>query len=102
MAVGIRLKLEGVTAELMDKLNAAIDPDTNPPDGIIFHASGPVDGGWGVLYFWESRAHFDRFAEERIGPAMAAIGATAWAGWSLSRHRARAGEQPSAMAMRAA
>jgi hypothetical protein len=29
-----------------------------------------------VLDFWQSRAHFDRFAAERIGPAMAAIGAT--------------------------
>ena len=75
MAVGIRLKLAGGTAEQFDRLNAEIDPDGNPPDGLIFHASGPVDGGWGVLDFWESRAHFDRFAEERIGPAMAAIGA---------------------------
>ena len=75
MAVGIRLKLADVTAEQMDALNAAIDPDGNPPDGILFHASGPVDGGWGVLDFWESRDHFDRFAQERIGPAMEAIGA---------------------------
>ena len=75
MAVGIRLKLDGGTAEMADRLNAEIDPDGNPPDGILFHASGPVDGGWGVIAFWESRAHFDRFASERIGPAMAAIGA---------------------------
>jgi hypothetical protein len=75
MAVGIRLKIAGVTAEQIDQLNAAIDPDGNPPDGIIFHSSGPVDGGWGVIDFWQSREQFDRFAEERIGPAMAAIGA---------------------------
>jgi hypothetical protein len=76
MAVGIRLKLTGVTAEQMDKLQAAIDPEGNPPDGLIFHSSGPVDGGWGVIDFWKSREHFDRFSAERIGPAMAAIGAT--------------------------
>jgi hypothetical protein len=74
MAVGIRLKLEGGTADLIDRLNEAIDPDGNPPDGLLFHASGPVDGGWGVLDFWESRAHFDTFAAERIGPAMASLG----------------------------
>jgi hypothetical protein len=74
MAIGIRLKLDGGTAEIMDQLNSAIDPDGNPPDGCIFHASGPVEGGWGVLDFWESRAHFDRFAQERIGPAMASLG----------------------------
>jgi len=33
-----------------------------------------VDGGWGVLDFWESRAHFDRFAQERNGSSMAAAG----------------------------
>ena len=71
MTVGIRLKLAGVTAAKMDELNAAIDPAGAVPDGLIFHASGPVDGCWGVLDFWESRAHFDRFAAERIGPAAA-------------------------------
>ena len=30
MAVGIRLKLAGGTAEQVDRLNAAIDPDGNP------------------------------------------------------------------------
>jgi hypothetical protein len=75
MAIGIRMKLEGGTAEAIDRINAEVDPDGNPPDGLIFHASGPVDGGWGVLDFWQSRAHFDRFAAERIAPAMVAIGA---------------------------
>ena len=75
MAVGIRIKIAGGTAEQIDRLNAVIDPASNPPDGLIFHASGPVEGGWGALDFWESRAQFDRFAQERIGPALASIGA---------------------------
>jgi hypothetical protein len=74
MAVGIRIKLANWTVEQEDRLNGIIDPDGNPPDGLIFHASGPVDGGWGNLDFWESRAHFDRFAQERIGPAIASMG----------------------------
>jgi hypothetical protein len=77
MAVGLRLKIPDFTAEQADQLNAAIDPESNPPDGLIFHASGPIDGGWGALDFWESREQFDRFAQERIGPALATIGATA-------------------------
>ena len=67
MTVGIRLKLAGVTAAKMDELNAAIDPEGNPPDGLVFHASGPIEGGWGAIDFWKSREHFDRFAAERIG-----------------------------------
>jgi hypothetical protein len=77
MAVGIRFKIDGVTAEQFDQLNAVVNPEGNPPDGLLFHASGPVDGGWGVIDFWESRAHFDRFTAERIVPAMASAGASA-------------------------
>jgi hypothetical protein len=76
MAVGIRIKGTGWTREQIDKINAHIDPDSNPPDGLIFHSSGPLEDGWGVIDFWESRAQFDRFAQERIGPAAAAAGVT--------------------------
>ena len=74
MAVGIRIKMEGVTAEQFNVMERSIDPDGNPPEGLIFHASGPIDGGWGVIDFWDSREQFDRFADERIGAAVAAAG----------------------------
>ena len=74
MAVGIRIKLAGVTVEQFDKLDAAIDVRGNRPDGLIFSLSGPIEGGWRVIDLWESRAHFDRFVAERVGPAMAASG----------------------------
>jgi hypothetical protein len=76
MAVGIRIKLPGVGVEEFDRLDAAIDVRSNHPDGLIFSASGPVDDGWRVVDFWESRAQFDTFAAERIGPAAAALGST--------------------------
>jgi hypothetical protein len=74
MAIGIMITLNGGTAEMVDRLNAEIDPDGNPPEGLLFHASGPVVGGWGVLDFWQAREHFDRFLAQRIRPALAAIG----------------------------
>jgi hypothetical protein len=73
MAVGIRIKLAGVTQEQFDAVNKHIDPMGNRPTGILFHASGPIEGGWGVIDFWESRAAFDAF-ESRIGEAVAAAG----------------------------
>jgi hypothetical protein len=76
MAVGIRIKLPGVDQATFEKIQAAVDPISDPLDGLVFHASGPIDGGWGVLDFWQSRAHFDRFAQERMGPAVAASGST--------------------------
>ena len=48
--------------------------EADPPDGLIFHAAGPIKDGWGILDFWESRAQFDAFLESRIRPAMAALG----------------------------
>ncbi|HWC87793.1 MAG TPA: hypothetical protein VG388_14740 [Solirubrobacteraceae bacterium] len=74
MAVGIRIKFPGVNQEQFDAVNARIDPASNPPDGAIFHLSGPIDEGWHVIDVWESRAHFDAFQENRIAPAVAAAG----------------------------
>jgi hypothetical protein len=74
MAVGIRIKLPGVSQEEYDALNAQIDPASAPPKGLLFHASGPVEGGWGVIDFWESRQDFDAFVETRLQSSIAAAG----------------------------
>jgi len=76
MAVGIRIKIPNLDQAAFEKLEGHIDPAGNPPDGLIFHSSGPIDGGWGVIDFWQSREQFDRFGQERIGPAMASLGVT--------------------------
>jgi hypothetical protein len=73
MAVGIRVKLPGITQEQFDAVNKHIDPAANPPKGLLFHSSGPIDDGWGVIDFWESRQDFDTF-EPRLGAAMGAAG----------------------------
>jgi hypothetical protein len=67
------MKLAGITQDQFDTVNAHVDPDSNPPEGLLFHASGPIDGGWGIIDFWESRAAFDEF-ESRIQQAVAASG----------------------------
>jgi len=75
MAIGIRIKLPGITQEQFDKGHDQINPDRTPPPGLIYHASGPIDGGWGIIDFWESRADFDAF-QPRIAEGMAAAGVT--------------------------
>jgi hypothetical protein len=77
MAVGIRVKFDGVDADQFDKLEAAHNARNDVPAGLIFHASGPIEGGWGVLDFWESREQFDSFVGDRVGPAAAEVGITA-------------------------
>ncbi len=73
MAIGIRIKLPGITQEQFDSAHDAINPGRETPNGLIFHASGPIDGGWGIIDFWETRADFDAFSS-KIGEGMDAVG----------------------------
>ena len=73
MAVGIRIKLPGITQEQFDTAHDHINPTRSAPQGLIFHASGPVDGGWGITDVWESRDDFEAF-QSRIQEGMAAAG----------------------------
>jgi hypothetical protein len=41
-----------------------------PPDGLILHAAGEVDGGrWQSVSVWESEDHFNRFLGDRLQAA---------------------------------
>jgi hypothetical protein len=73
MTIGIRIKLRGVTEEQFDAVNEHINPAGDPPKGLVFHSSGPIEGGWGVIDFWESRQDFDAF-QGRIQDGVAAAG----------------------------
>lgn len=74
MAIGLRVKFKGGTQEQYDAMNAQMNVEADLPEGLIFHAAGPIEDGWGVLDFWESREHFDRFLESRIVPAIQELG----------------------------
>jgi hypothetical protein len=74
MAVGIRQKFSGGTQAQYDAAHAIMEVDTDPPAGMLAHAAGPVDGGWGVIDFWESRAAFDSFVQERLMPRLHSLG----------------------------
>lgn len=74
MAVGIRLKFSGGTQENYDAAHGVMEVDTNPPEGMIVHSAGPIDGGWGVIDFWESRQAFDNFVGERLMPRLQGLG----------------------------
>jgi len=74
MAVGLRMMFSEGTQEQYDTVHSHIRVDEDPPEGLIFHVAGPVEGGWGIADVWESRGHFDRFLEGRLGPALAELG----------------------------
>ena len=72
MAVRIHTNLAGVTEEEFAAVHKHVTAGP-PPQGLIFHSSGPIDGGWGVLDFWESRADYDA-AMPQVQAAIAAAG----------------------------
>jgi hypothetical protein len=74
MAVGMRIKIDGGTQEQYEALHSLMNIDQNPPEGLILHSAGPIDGGWGVIDFWESREAFDRFMASTLGPAAQQLG----------------------------
>jgi hypothetical protein len=76
MAVGIRLKFERGTQEIYDAAHAVMEIDTDPPAGMIVHSAGPIEGGWGVIDFWESREAFDDFVSTRLMPRLQGLGET--------------------------
>jgi hypothetical protein len=80
MAVGIRIKFSGGTQQQYDAVHQQMGIDANPPEGLIFHAAGPIDEGWGVIDFWESREAFDGFAGGRLAQGLQELGDRAFAG----------------------
>jgi hypothetical protein len=74
MAIGIRLRFDGGTQENYEAAHAVMDTVADPPAGMIVHSAGPIDGGWGVVDFWESREAFDRFVGERLMPRLQGLG----------------------------
>jgi hypothetical protein len=74
MAIGLRLKFNGGTQEQYEAVHGHMGVDDDPPQGLIFHAAGPIDEGWGVIDFWESREAFDTFLQSRLGPAIQELG----------------------------
>jgi hypothetical protein len=68
--------LPGLDREKFHATDKQILPDGKAPAGVTFHVNGPVEGGWMVIDSWTSKEARDRFAEERIKPAMGDAGLT--------------------------
>jgi hypothetical protein len=66
-----------VTKELYDAVNAHMSVHATPPEGLIMHSAGELNGTWQIVDVWESEEHAQRFDSERLGPAIAAVAAPA-------------------------
>ena len=73
MAVAMIMEFPGGTQDGYDKIlqNLGMGRGSEElPRGLIFHVAGPTPNGWQVVDVWESRADFDRFFAEKLGPAI--------------------------------
>jgi hypothetical protein len=77
MAVGLILDFKGGTLDQYDQIldKMGLEPGGKAPPGAIFHWVAATDDGMRVVDVWEDRATFDKFAEEKIGPFSAEVGA---------------------------
>lgn len=51
-----------------------VDP---APAGLILHVAGPTDEGVRTIEVWETEQAWQRFRDERLAPAIGALGSTA-------------------------
>jgi quinol monooxygenase YgiN len=71
MPIAMLQEMPDGSAEIYDAVNAKMDVEKNPPAGLLFHTAGQAENGsWRIFDVWESREAFDRFSDERLGPAV--------------------------------
>ena len=58
MTVRIHTILPGINQNQFDAMNKLIMAN-EPTNGLLFHSSAPIEGGWRVIDFWESRQAYD-------------------------------------------
>ncbi len=69
MAVFMEMDLP-VTPDQYDAVEAAMNPQGDPPDGLIAHTARLDGDTLKVLDIWESPEAFGAFAESRLGPTI--------------------------------
>jgi hypothetical protein len=73
MAVVVIQEFES-NREEYDQVNAKLDPENNPPQGLIVHTAADLGGGkMKVVDVWESQGDYEAFAQERLMPAVAEV-----------------------------
>lgn len=64
----------GVSQNQYNQTMKALDLDTNPPAGGIFHVAGFTEGTLRVLDIWESQQAFEQFQRDRLTAAVQKAG----------------------------
>lgn len=73
MAYGVVHHFPGGTKEQYEASIAAVHPSRDSmPEGQIYHAAGPSDGGWTIIAIHDSRESWEKFRDGTLMPRMQA------------------------------
>jgi hypothetical protein len=73
MAYGVVHHFPGGTKEQYEASLAAVHPGPDQlPEGQIFHAAGPSQGGWTIMAVHDSLASWEKFRDEILNPRLQA------------------------------
>ena len=73
MAFGVVHHFAGGTKEQYEASVAAVHPGKDTlPDGQIFHAGGPSEGGWTIIAVHDSKESWERFRDQTLVPRLQA------------------------------
>lgn len=80
MAEGFIIEFAGAGRDLYEKVDGILgidttNPDSDWPEGMLYHAAGEGPGGLLVFEVWASKGDQERFLNERLGPALHEAGA---------------------------
>lgn len=71
MAYAVIHHFPGGTKEQYEASVRAVHPGPDQlPEGQIFHAAGPSEGGWTVMAVHETRASWEQFRDSTLMPRM--------------------------------
>jgi hypothetical protein len=62
----------GTQAQYEASVKAVHPANGSLPDGQIFHAAGPVPGGWTIFAVHESKASWEKFRDDTLVPTLSA------------------------------
>jgi len=74
VAILVVAEVAGATAEQDAAMVKMLDLEGSPPAGNRIRMAGPTGGGRRIVGLWDSQADWERFRDDRLGPALAGFG----------------------------
>ena len=68
--IAVLMEFRGVGQDKYDAVIRDLELGGKAYKGGVFHAAGPMDGGWRIVDVWDSQEALDTFMREKLGATM--------------------------------